>query len=80
MPSKEVLEVAANRAIELMPEYNPQNIANTLWSFATLGKYPTPHLLDVAATRAVQLMPVITNLEIETAVTGRRTATYAVPS
>lgn len=56
-PSKDILDVCAQRAVELMPEYNPQNIANTLWSFATLGRYPGEALLDAAAERAIYLMP-----------------------
>ena len=36
-----------------MPHFKPQEIANTLWAFATLGHDPGAVLLDAAAAQMV---------------------------
>jgi len=53
-----LLQVITTRVATLIQDYNPQNVANTLWSFATLGVYPDPSLLDMLANRAVELIKV----------------------
>ena len=40
MPSEGLLAGAKKRFVELLPEYNPQGVANSLWAFATLGHFP----------------------------------------
>lgn len=37
-----------------MPRFKPQEIANTLWSYATLGHDPGSSLLDAIAAQMVE--------------------------
>ena len=39
-PTKDLMDGAINRFMSLLPTYNPQGIANTLWSFASLAYFP----------------------------------------
>ena len=43
-PGAHFLETSGQRAIELLPSFCPQHLANTMWSLATLH---APHSLDV---------------------------------
>ena len=49
-----LLQIVCARVVSVIETYNPQNVANTLWSFATLGEYPNPELLDLLGKRAVE--------------------------
>ena len=44
---------AAAQAILTMQRFKPQELANTLWSFATLEHDPPPQLLDAMAFQIV---------------------------
>jgi len=52
-PSADLLRALEARALEVLGTFNPQDIANTLWSFATLGLKPSEELMARIMTRAV---------------------------
>lgn len=54
----EVLDAAAEHAANTLAESNPQNLANILWAFATMGRIPCAKLLSKAAERFIQLLPI----------------------
>jgi hypothetical protein len=56
---EETLEALATAAVRVAPSMNPQNLANTVWAYATLGKAPEPktwRALETAAARVAQGM------------------------
>ena len=44
-----MLDLAARRAAAMLHQYTSQEIANTLWAFATLEQNPGAGMLDAAA-------------------------------
>ena len=54
-PCENILGALEARALEVQGDFNPQNIANTLWAFATLGKQPDDRLVVGLTARAVEM-------------------------
>ena len=52
------LQAAADHLEQRIGQYNPQNVCNILWSYATLGYYPGGSPLDVAADYALHALEV----------------------
>lgn len=46
-----MLDIAARRAAGMLHQYTSQEIANTLWAFATLEHNPGSGMLDAAAVQ-----------------------------
>ena len=53
-----MLKVAAERATKTMSESNPQNLANILWSFATMDIFPPEDMLQSCLNRFHELLDV----------------------
>ena len=47
------MDAAARQAVMTMQHFKPQEIANTLWSFATLGHDPKEQLLDAMGIQMI---------------------------
>ena len=54
----ETLQAAADHLEQRIGQYNPQNVCNILWTYATLGYYPGGSPLDVAADYALHALEV----------------------
>ena len=52
------LQAAADHLEQRIGQYNPQNVCNILWTYATLGYYPGGSPLDVAADYALHALEV----------------------
>lgn len=52
------MKVAAERATKTMGESNPQNLANILWSFATMDIVPPDDMLKSSLERFQELLDV----------------------
>jgi hypothetical protein len=65
------------RALELMREFESQNIGNTLWAFATLGFNPgaLPSLLALLAQKLLSLLALLVALGVRDAWFQPRCAT-----
>ena len=44
-----LVQVAANRAAQTLPEFTPQAIANIMWAFAILAHNPGQQLLEAVS-------------------------------
>ncbi len=53
-----MLQAAADHLEQRIGQYNPQNVCNILWTYATLGYYPGGSPLDVAADYALHALEV----------------------
>ena len=53
-----LLQAAADHLEQRIGQYNPQNVCNILWTYATLGYYPGGSPLDVAADYALHALEV----------------------
>ena len=53
-----MLQAAADHLEQLIGHYNPKNVCNILWTYATLGYYPGGSPLDVAADYALHALEV----------------------
>jgi len=54
--SSKVLVVGLmERAVEVQGDFNPTNVAMTLWAFATLGQQPREELVKRLTMRVVEL-------------------------
>ena len=56
--SRVLLQAAADHLEQRIGQYNPQNVCNILWTYATLGYYPGGSPLDVAADYALHALEV----------------------
>ena len=52
------VQAAAEHLEQRIGQYNPQNVCNILWTYATLGYYPGGSPLDVAADYALHALEV----------------------
>ena len=59
-----VLQAAADHLEQRIGQYNPQNVCNILWTYATLGYYPGGSPLDVAADYALHALEVSLALQL----------------
>lgn len=55
----------ANQAMQRLPQFNSQNMSNTLWAFASLNHHPGPMLLKVLQRELVHKLPHFTSQGIE---------------
>ena len=65
-----MLQAAADHLEQGIGQYNPQNVCNILWTYATLGYYPGGSPLDVAADYALHALEVIKTLLLCSLFTG----------
>lgn len=62
---REVLGAMATQAMQRLPQFNSQNMSNTLWAFASLNHHPGPMLLKVLQRELVHKLPHFTSQGIE---------------
>lgn len=62
---REVLSAMATQAMQRLPQFNSQNMSNTLWAFASLNHHPGPMLLKVLQRELVHKLPHFTSQGIE---------------
>ena len=55
----------ATQAMQRLPQFNSQNMSNTLWAFASLNHHPGPMLLKVLQRELVHKLPHFTSQGIE---------------
>ena len=55
----------ATQAMQRLPQFNSQNMSNTLWAFASLNHHPGPTLLKVLQRELVHKLPHFTAQGIE---------------
>ena len=55
----------ATQAMQRLPQFNSQNMSNTLWAFASLNHHPGPMLLKVLQRELVHKLPYFTSQGIE---------------
>ena len=62
---REVLSAMATQAMQRLPQFNSQNMSNTLWAFASLNHHPGSMLLKVLQRELVHKLPHFTSQGIE---------------
>lgn len=55
----------ATQAMQRLPQFNSQNMSNTLWAFASLNHHPGSMLLKVLQRELVHKLPHFTSQGIE---------------
>lgn len=62
---RELLNAMATQAMQRLPQFNSQNMSNTLWAFASLNHHPGPMLLKVLQRELIHKLPHFTAQGIE---------------
>ena len=76
----EVWRAVAERGVDVVREFNPQELSNTAWAFAT-AKHPTPAaLLDVIAAEAAERVREFNPQELSNTAWAFATAGHVAPA
>mmetsp|Transcript_10748 Transcript_10748/g.16452 ORF Transcript_10748/g.16452 Transcript_10748/m.16452 type:complete len:596 (-) Transcript_10748:67-1854(-) len=75
----ELFDHLANEAIARVDSFNSRDISNMLWSYATLGHYPSPKLFDAAAGAIIEKLDEFNSQDISNTLWSYATVGHSSP-
>eukprot|EP00547_Thalassionema_nitzschioides_P015383 CAMPEP_0194236776 /NCGR_PEP_ID=MMETSP0158-20130606/3958_1 /TAXON_ID=33649 /ORGANISM="Thalassionema nitzschioides, Strain L26-B" /LENGTH=450 /DNA_ID=CAMNT_0038970623 /DNA_START=593 /DNA_END=1945 /DNA_ORIENTATION=- len=75
----ELFDHLANEAIARVDSFNSRDISNMLWSYATLGHYPSPKLFDAAAGAIIEKLDEFNSQDISNTLWSYATVGHPSP-